>query len=63
MQKAAACAAAVDGYDVVEKPTSVRLTRRTMNFYDVLADELGVSRNAVIQMVLDHLVTTAKPAS
>ncbi len=63
IRKAAACAAAVDGYDSVEQPTSMRLTRRTLTFYDALAAELGVSRTTVIQMVLDHLVNTATQTS
>lgn len=40
----------------------VRLNRRTLAFYDKLSAELGVSRNAVRQMVLEHLVNTAVPA-
>lgn len=61
MKKAVSSAAKVDGFDAVDKPTSIRLTRGTLAFYDTLATEMGVSRNSVLQMVLEHMVITAMP--
>jgi hypothetical protein len=61
LKKAAAVACDVDGFDAVEKPTSLRLTRRTLAFYEALASQLGISRNSIITMVLDHLMNTATP--
>ena len=37
-------------------PTSIRLDRATLAFYDALADKLGMSRNAVIQALLQQWV-------
>lgn len=62
MKNAAIAVEMIDGGGAVSKPTSVRLTRRTLVFYDKLATDLGVSRNAVLQMVLEHLVNTVVSA-
>lgn len=61
MQKAAVAVETIDGWDAVDKPTSVRLNRRTLAFYDELSAELGVSRSAILQTVLEHLVNTVVP--
>ncbi len=37
-------------------PTSIRLDHATLAFYDTLADKLGMSRNAVIQALLQQWV-------
>lgn len=59
MQKAAKSCMAVHRGDPAVVPTSIRLNPRTLAFYDNLANELGTSRNAVIHMLLEHLVNTA----
>lgn len=62
MQRAAAAASKVEDPDAVDGPTSIRMNRLTLTFYDTLASELGVSRNAILKMLLEHLVqSTASP--
>ncbi len=40
-------------------PTSIRLSDRTLKFYDALASGLYVSRNSVLKMILEHLAAQA----
>ena len=56
MQQAAIAASKVEDPDAVDGPTSIRMNRLTLTFYDTLASELGVSRNAILKMILEHLV-------
>lgn len=59
LERAAIEAAAVDGFDAIDGPTSLRLTRRVVVFYEAFANELGISRNAAINLVLEQMVNTA----
>jgi len=61
--KAHAVAFEVDGFDEVTRPTTVRLTRGTLTFYDALAKELGISRNALVEMVLGQLMSSVSSPS
>ena len=40
-------------------PTSIRLDHATLAFYDTLAGKLGMSRNAVLQSLLQQWVVGA----
>lgn len=61
-QKAAEAAFEVDAHDQVLSPTSIRLNRRTLTYFDTLASNMSVSRNSIIQAVLEHLVSQAEPS-
>lgn len=41
LQRAAAAASKVEDPDAVDGPTSIRMNRLTLTFYDTLASELG----------------------
>lgn len=59
MSKAAQTAFAIDGFDEKSSPTSLRLSKRTLTFFDVLAQELKISRNSAIELVLDQVVASS----
>lgn len=58
IDKAVKAAAQIDGADQSASPTSIRLKRGTLVFFDSLATHLGASRNAVISMLLEHIANT-----
>ena len=58
LRRAANAASEIVDHDEVDGPTSLRLTKRVIAFYDALAAELGISRNAAIHMVLEQMINT-----
>lgn len=58
LTKAASAFHASEDYSPAN-PTSIRLDHATLAFYDALADKLGMSRNAVIQALLQQWVVVA----
>ena len=58
---AADAASDVADGDEVDGPTSLRLTKRVVAFYDAFATELGISRNAAIHLVLEQMINTVEP--
>lgn len=48
-----------DGWDAPLPPTSLRMHKGSMAFYDALSLNLGISRNSLICNLLDHLAITA----
>jgi len=49
-----------DAYDETH-PTSVRLDRRTRVFFSTLADQLGISTNGAILLILKSFAHGARP--